>query len=71
MSESRSVSLVLNLPRDLADEVERVQKTDPEFLEKVLAYGMVRRAVFARLQGVAALHRSPTSAYDDANGFEV
>ncbi len=60
MLESRFVTLVLNLPTELADEVERVQQTEPEFLEKVLAYGLVRRAVFARLQGVAALHRPST-----------
>jgi hypothetical protein len=61
MPESRSVNLVVNLPIDLADEVERLQQTDPEFIEKVLAYGLVRRAVFARLQGVSALHRSSAS----------
>ena len=33
MAESRSVNLVVELPNDLADEVERVQQTDPEFLE--------------------------------------
>jgi len=64
MPESRSVSLVVNLPCDLADEVERLQETDPEFLEKVLAYGLVRRAVFARLQGVTALHRPSASAWE-------
>ena len=64
MPESRSVNLVVNLPLDLADEVERVQQNDPEFIEKVLAYGLVRRAVFARLQGVAALHRPSTSPWE-------
>jgi hypothetical protein len=57
MTETRSVTLVVTLPCELADEVERVQSSDPEFIEKVLAYGLVRRAVFARLQGVKALHR--------------
>jgi hypothetical protein len=61
MPESRSVTLVVNLPADLADEVERVQQTDPEFIERVLAYGLVRRAVFARLQGVTALRRPSAS----------
>ncbi|MGD2152169.1 MAG: hypothetical protein PVG79_02805 [Gemmatimonadales bacterium] len=64
MPESRSVNLVVNLPADLADEVERVQQTDPEFIERVLAYGLVRRAVFARLQGVAALHRPSASSVE-------
>lgn len=64
MAESRSVSLVVNLPTQLADEVERVQETDPEFIQRVLTYGLVRRAVFARLQGVAALHRPSTSGLE-------
>jgi hypothetical protein len=64
MPESRSVNLVVTLPLELADEVERVQETDPEFIEKVLAYGLVRRAVFARLQGVTALHRPSASPWE-------
>lgn len=64
MAESRSVNLVVELPTDLADEVERVQHTDPEFLEKLLTYGLVRRAVFARLQGMLALHRPSTSPFE-------
>ena len=68
MVESRSVNLVVELPSDLADEVERVQQTDPEFLERLLTYGLVRRAVFARLQGMFALHRPSTSRFESA-GF--
>lgn len=66
MAESRSVNLVLELPCDLADEVERVQQTDPEFLQQLLTYGLVRRAVFARLQGMFALHRPSTSAFESS-----
>lgn len=57
MSESRSINLAVDLPVHIADEVERVQQTDPEFFENLLVYGLVRRATFARLQGVMALHR--------------
>jgi hypothetical protein len=64
MRDSRSVNLVVDLPADLADEVERVQQSDPDFIEKVLTYGLVRRAVFARLQGVTALHRPSTSPFE-------
>lgn len=64
MAESRSVNLVVELPNDLADEVERVQQSDPEFLERVLAYGLVRRAVFTRLQGMMALHRPSASPFE-------
>lgn len=62
MPESRSVNLVVSLPVDLADEVEDICRSDPEFIEKVLAYGLVRRAVFARLKEVAPWHRSTARA---------
>lgn len=52
MEDSRPVHLVLSLPAHLADEVERVSETDPEYLQRVLAYGMVRRAVFDHLRDV-------------------
>jgi hypothetical protein len=73
MTDARSVNLVVNLPSDLADEIERVQHTDPEFIAKVLTYGLVRRAVFARLQGVTALHRPSSSDVDSAleTSFEL
>jgi hypothetical protein len=67
MPEMRPVNLIVNLPADLADEVERVQQDDPEFFEKVLAYGLVRRAVFARLQGVNALHRPSASPWESSS----
>lgn len=66
MPESRSVSLVVNLPCDLADEVERLQQTDPEFLERVLAYGLVRRAVFVRLRNVSQLCRPVASPIESS-----
>ena len=64
MSESRSVNLVLSLPSQLADEVERVQQTNPELLVRVLEYGMIRHAVFDHLEGVFALHRSSASSFE-------
>ena len=61
MAESRSVNLVVSLPADLADEVEQICRTDPEFIEKVLAYGLVRRAVFARLRATGPWQRRSTT----------
>ncbi len=60
MLASRSVNITLNLPCELADEVEHVLRNEPEFFEQLLTYGIVRRAVFARLQGLRALHRPST-----------
>lgn len=71
MTEFRSVNIVVSLPVDLADEVERLQQTDPEFIEKVLAYGLVRRAVFARLRGVTTLHRPPAAPSESESPVET
>ncbi len=62
MSDSRAVTLVVVLQSELADEVEELQENDPEYLGKLLKYGVVRRAVYNRLQGVVPLQRpSPSS----------
>jgi len=62
MPESRSVNLVVSLPVELADEVEDICRSDPEFIEKVLAYALMRRAVFTRLKEVAPWHRPTVRA---------
>ena len=50
MSETRPVELVLRLPNELADSVEEVRERDPEYLNRVIRYGLVRRAVYRELQ---------------------
>ena len=50
MSDTRPVELVLQLPNDVADSVEEVRDRDPEYLNRVIRYGMVRRAVYRELQ---------------------
>ena len=68
MFDSRPVSLVVNVPCELADELERIQQTEPEFLERLLTYGMIRRAVhdqlYDHLQGEIALHRPSASSLE-------
>lgn len=64
MGDSRPVNLVLSLPSELADEVERMQEDDPGFIERVLTYGIVRRAVFENLRGSFAPRRSSTPSYE-------
>ncbi len=50
MSDTRPVELVLRLPNEVADSVEEVRDRDPEYLNRVIRYGMVRRAVYRELQ---------------------
>jgi len=50
MSDTRPVELVLQLPNEMADSVEEVRERDPEYLNRVIRYGIVRRAVYRELQ---------------------
>lgn len=50
MSDSRPVELVLRLPNDIADNVEEVRERDPEYLSRVIRYGLARRAIYRELQ---------------------
>ncbi len=62
MSDSRAVTIVVVLQSELADEVEQLQENEPEYLEQLLRYGVVRPAVYNRLQGAIPLRRpSPSS----------
>ncbi|MDT8341964.1 MAG: hypothetical protein RQ751_10670 [Longimicrobiales bacterium] len=50
MWETCSVQLNVRLPRDLAVQAEEVQRTDPEFLTRVILYGLTRRAIYENLR---------------------
>jgi hypothetical protein len=52
MTESCAVDLRVRLPQRLADEVERVKANDPELLNRIVAYGVTRRAIFDHLVGL-------------------
>lgn len=53
--ETCAVELRLELPRELAAEVEEVQREDPDILGRILLYGLTRRAIF---DGLARLDHS-------------
>ena len=57
MWETCSVQLNVRLPRDVAAQAEEVQKTDPEFLSRVVLYGLTRRSIYRHLR-----ERGETSA---------
>jgi hypothetical protein len=50
MWETRSVQLSVRLPRDIADQAEEVQANDPEFLSRVVLYGLTRRSIYRHLR---------------------
>ncbi len=50
MWETRSVQFTVTLPHDIAEQAEEVQKTDPEFLSRVVLYGLTRRSIYHQLR---------------------
>ena len=50
MWETRSVQINVQLPRDIAAQAEEVQRTDPEFLSRVILYGLTRRSIYRHLR---------------------
>lgn len=50
MWETRTVQLRVRLPRDIAEQAEEVQETDPEFLSRVVLYGLTRRSIYKHLR---------------------
>lgn len=57
MWETRSVQINVRLPGDLATQAEEVQRTDPEFLSRVILYGLTRRSIYRHLkrEGTASI----------------
>jgi hypothetical protein len=50
MWETCSVQLNVRLPHEIAVQAEEVQKTDPEFLSRVVLYGLTRRSIYRHLR---------------------
>ena len=50
MWETCSVQLNVQLPRDIAEQAEEVQRTDPDFLSRVVLYGLTRRSIYHHLR---------------------
>jgi hypothetical protein len=49
MWETCAVDLRVELPRAAAEEIEEVQRRDPELLSRMLLYALTRRAIFDHL----------------------
>lgn len=65
MWDTCSVQLTVRLPREIAQQAEEVQRTDPEFLSRVILYGLTRRSIYRHLReqaGVDPLEAEGTAA---------
>lgn len=57
MQDTRAINLNVRLPRAIAEQAEAVHEEDPEFLSRVVLYGLTRRSVYEQLR--SADERSP------------
>ncbi|MDX1632870.1 MAG: hypothetical protein R3234_13450 [Thermoanaerobaculia bacterium] len=40
----------VRLPKAIAEQAEEVQRTDPDFLSRVVLYGLTRRSIYRHLR---------------------
>ena len=50
MWNTRSVQINVRLPNDMAAEAEQVQEVDPDFLSRIILYGLTRRSIYRKLR---------------------
>lgn len=66
MWNTRSVQLSVRLPSDVASEAEEVQRSDPDFLCRIIQYGLTRRSIYRGLRDAegseAAMVARPTDS---------
>ena len=62
MWETCAVDLKVELPRSVAAELAQVQEEQPEVLNRMLMYAVVRRRVFERLASSASPAPEPLGA---------
>lgn len=50
MPETCTVQLEVRLPKHIAELAEEVQATDPEFLSRIVLYGLTRKTIYDHLR---------------------
>jgi len=64
------VQLSVRLPSDVASEAEEAQRSDPDFLSRVIQYGLTRRSIYRGLRDAETAKDSLMTAPPDATtGF--
>lgn len=66
MWNTKAVQLNVRLPSDIATEAEEVQRSDPDFLSRIIQYGLTRRAIYGRLRAAEARERRVTDPAEDS-----
>jgi hypothetical protein len=66
MWDTCSVQLKVRLPKDIAEQAEEVQRSDPEFLSRVVLYGLTRRSIYRHLRETTVDPYSTPGAGDSA-----
>jgi hypothetical protein len=61
MWETCAIELRVQLPRQVAAEVEEVQRRDPELLSRMLMYAFTRRTIFDHLASLEPAVRGETT----------
>lgn len=62
MLETCSVQLNVKLPREVAREAEEAQRNDPEFLSRVVLYGLTRRSIYRHLRDQREPEQAPPNS---------
>ena len=68
MWNSRPVQLNVRLPHDIAAQAEEVQESDPDFMSRVVLYGLTRRSIFNHLRDADEVE-SVRSSLDNESDF--
>ena len=63
MWNTRSVHLSVRLPTEVASEAEELQRSDPDFLSRMIEYGLTRRAIYRRLRATDEVGANATAAH--------
>ena len=56
-SDHSIVNVIVDLPKELAADVEDVRRRDPEFLGRAIQYALARRIIFEELTTAASERR--------------
>jgi hypothetical protein len=59
MWDTRAVDLRVNVPGNVAAELEEVQRRDPELLSRMVYYAVTRRTIFDHLSAHSGPEVSP------------